>query len=180
MALSIEPQKVRGNPNAQVFLVEFSDFQCPFCRKIQPVLTELETLYPDEFKVVFKHYPLDFIHSHSRRVAEAAECAGDQNKFFEFHDLLFANVREWENPELLEKSLLSYADRLKLNQQIFQECLDSGVKKEVVQKNKLEGKALFVSGTPTLILNGNKILTKYTPEDIKKSIIEEIENKRAQ
>jgi protein-disulfide isomerase len=171
--IELEPAKVRGNANAPVFIVEFTDFQCPYCRKIQPTLLKILEAFPNDVKIVHKHYPLDFIHSHSRRLAEASECAADQGKYWEYSDLIYDKVMEWgraEQPKDLEPFLGQYAAKAGLDLVAFQTCLDSGTKKEVVERNKQEGKRLFVSGTPTLLINGKKVLISHDFEKIKKQI----------
>lgn len=175
--LELEPAKVRGNPEAPVFIVEFTDYQCPYCRKIQPTLHKILETFPNDVKIVYKHYPLDFIHSHSRRVAEASECAADQGKFWEYSDLLYETTGQWgtvEKPEMLEPLLDQYAMKSGLNLAAFHGCLDSGVKKEVVERNRMEGKKLFVSGTPTLLINGRKVVVSHDFEKLKAQIEKEL------
>lgn len=183
LPLELEPAKVRGNPQAPVSIVEFTDFQCPYCKKIQPTLHKLLETFPNDLKLIYKHYPLDFIHSHSRRVAEAADCAGDQGKFWEYSDLLYDKTMEWgivDKPDMLEPVLDKYALTVGLDMKVFHECIDSGAKKAVVEKNRLEGKHLFVSGTPTLILNGNKVLVSHDFDKIKAQIEKELARKAGQ
>ncbi len=173
-AVQLEPWKVRGNPNAKVFIVEFSDFECPYCNKIRPTLKEVLDAYPNDLKILFKQFPLS-IHPAAEPAAEASECAADQNKFWEYHDYLFDHVQDWYAAKNLKTKFTGYAGQLGLDANQFQYCLDSGAKKSVVEENKKEGRHLFVQGTPTCILNGRKVLTTNKPEDIKKLVQVELD-----
>ncbi len=178
--IEFEPAKIKGDPDAPLYIVEFTDYQCPYCAKIQPTLKKILETFPNDVKLVYKHYPLDFIHSHSRRVAEAAECAGDQGKFWDYSDLLYEKTRQWavtEDAKLVEPMLDQYAMAVGLNLETFHTCLDSGVKKDVIEKNKEEGKKLFVSGTPTLLLNGKKVVVSHDFEKLKAQIEKELGRK---
>ena len=172
-AIEIEPSKVSGDPDAKVFILEYSDFACPYCSGIVPILNEVSKAYPKDFKILFKHYPLD-MHPSARPAAEAAECAADQGKFWEYHDLLFQKQQEWVRSKDLAGQFTAYAGTLGLNQTRFRQCLDTHAKKAIVDKNKAEGRKFFVGGTPTLILNGRRNVFFYKPEDLKKMIGDEI------
>lgn len=143
--VSIEGAVLRGNRSAKVALIEFSEFQCPFCaRSARDLLPELERRYLRSGKVVlaWRHYPLA-IHQHAQKAAEAAECAGREGKFWEFHDWAFANQNA-----LGVENLRVAAKTLGLGPSGFQACLDG----ETAAKVKADidfGKALFVDGTPT-------------------------------
>lgn len=167
--------KVRGNTQAVMFIAEYSDFSCPYCARIQPLLNKLLEIYPKDLKLVFKHFPLDSIHPAAFPAAEASECAGDQGKFWEYHDLLFRKAEEWNRSQELSAQLILYAENLGLDKNRFAACLASGVKKAIVEQDRQEGLKSFVSGTPTLILNGSKIMQSYKLSEIK----QEIEKARA-
>src|SRR2546425_393177 len=92
----------RGPADAKVTVVEFSDFQCPFCQRAKPVLDEIATRHPNDVKIVYRHLPLDSLHPRARASAEAAACAAEGNKFWEFHDRLFANQRALGDADLRE------------------------------------------------------------------------------
>jgi protein-disulfide isomerase len=176
-AVQVEPWKIRGNPNAKVFIVEFSDFECPYCNKIRPVLKEVLDAYPNDLKIIFKQFPLS-IHPPAELAAEASECAADQGRFWDYHDFLFDHVPDWYQAyksNRLNARLKDYAGVLGLNLIEFRYCLDSGMKKNIVEENKKEGRHLFVQGTPTCILNGRRVLTSHKPEDIKKLVQAEID-----
>ncbi len=179
-AIEAEPWKVKGNPQASVFIVEFSDFACPYCDKIRPALEEVLKAFPNDVKLVFKHFPLS-IHPPAPMAAEAAECAADQGKFWEYHDLLFdvENRKQWYPSKDLPGLFTQYAEKLQLNTATFRQCLESGAKKEIVRRNKDEGRKMFVSGTPTCLLNGRKVFTSHKPEVMKELIRKEIEKEKS-
>ncbi len=173
-AIRMESWKIRGNPNAKTFIVEFSDFECPYCNKIRPTLQQILDIYPNDLKLIFKHFRVS-IHPPAEPAAEASECAADQGKFWEYHDYLFDHVKDWYKGPDLNKKFTGYAGLLGLEMVAFRTCLESGVKRSIVEKNKTEGRHLFVSGTPTCLLNGKKVLISDQAEDIKKLVQAEIE-----
>jgi protein-disulfide isomerase len=177
-AIEMEPYKVLGNPEAGTFIAEFSDFACPYCERIRHPLKEVLDAFPNDLKILFKHFPLS-IHPKAQPAAEASECAADQGKFWEYHDLLFADVLAWYEAKDLNGKLVEFAGRLALDPQRFQVCLESGAKKEIVARNKREGRSVFVSGTPTLLLNGRKVFTTHKVEDMKAWVQKAIEENKA-
>jgi protein-disulfide isomerase len=110
---------VRGNPAAPVTIVEFSDYQCPFCARVNPTLARIRETYGDRVKIVFKDYPLPN-HPQAPKAAEAARCAGEQNKYWEMHDAMFANQRALEVPMLKQT-----ARAIGLDGGAFDQCIDS-------------------------------------------------------
>lgn len=172
-AIEMEPWKIHGNPEARAFIVEFSDFACPYCNKIRPALKEVLAEFPNDLKIVFKHFPLS-IHPPAQLAHEASECAADQGKFWDYHDKLFEKTMEWYKAKDLTGQLVEYAKGLKLDTKAFQGCLGSGAKKEIVRKNKEEGRNVFVSGTPTCLLNGRKVFTSHKPDDMKELVRKEL------
>jgi protein-disulfide isomerase len=154
-----------GKSGAKVTLVEFSDFQCPFCQRFyQQTFSQLKSKYVDSGKaqIVFRHYPLPF-HQNAQKAAEAAECANKQGKFAEYHDILFEKGTS-DGTGLAITDLKKYADDLGLNHSLgfkrnqFNECLDSGEMASVVSKDMSDGQAAGVSGTPTVFVNGKRIV----------------------
>jgi protein-disulfide isomerase len=142
----------RGNPEAPVTVVEFSDFQCPFCVRARPTVNRVRATYGDDVRWVFRHFPLS-IHEQAPKAAEAAVCAGDQDRFWEMHDQL------WENRGQLQiADLKDDAATLKLNTEAFGECLDSGRNAALVEKDTEEGVQLGVSGTPAFFINGRPLI----------------------
>jgi protein-disulfide isomerase len=138
-----------GPADAPVTIVEFSDFHCPYCKRVLPSLTEVRSRYGDKVKLVFRDFPLDRLHPQARGAAEAARCAHDQNKFWEYHDVLFSNA-----PQASPVHLKAYAEQVGLDAQTFERCLTSGKHAAGVQRDLDEGMRLGVSGTPAFFVNG--------------------------
>jgi protein-disulfide isomerase len=141
----------KGPANAPVTIVEFSDFQCPFCSRLTPTLAEVEKKYGDKIRLVFRQYPLPF-HQNAQKAAEASLCAADQGKFWELHDAMFGNQGELGVDQLKAK-----AASLGLNADKFNKCLDSGEKAAAIQADVKAGSAAGVSGTPAMFINGRFI-----------------------
>ena len=160
---------VRGNKDAKVTLVEFSDFECPYCFKFEDTVSQILKNYPDKVRLVYKYFPLTSIHKNSQKAAEAAECANDQNKFWEYHDALFAKQAQNLSVDLFK----SMAGELGLNQDQFNSCLDSDKYLSRVQDNVKEGQADGVTGTPATFVNG-KLLSGAQPIDAFKQMIDAI------
>jgi len=139
---------VRGQAQAPVTIIEFSDLQCPFCASVTPTLRELMKQYPDQVRWVFKSFPLDF-HADSPLAHAAALAAERQGKFWEMHDLIFANQRN-----LKRDNLLAEAHSLNLDIAKFTADLDSGDVKQQLEADKKEGEGLGVNGTPAFFING--------------------------
>jgi protein-disulfide isomerase len=139
-----------GKEDAPLTLVEFSDYQCPFCRRFsEQTLSALKTQYIDTGKLryVFRDFPLDAIHPQARSSAEAAHCAGDQGKYWEAHDLLFKNQQQ-----LQPDDLKGYAKTLGLDVDAFNTCLDQSRHRDRVQQNLNDGVKAGVRGTPAFVL----------------------------
>jgi protein-disulfide isomerase len=149
-----------GKSSAKVEIVEFSDFQCPFCQKFfNETYKQIKTKYIDtgKVKLVFRHFPLSNIHPFAQKAGEASECALKQNKFFEYHDVLFQKGQA-DGTGLSVQDLKQYAKDLGLNQNNFNSCLDSGQMADVVKNDATTGSKAGVTGTPTLFVNGVKIV----------------------
>lgn len=143
----------------KVIVEEFSDFQCPFCQRFyNDSYKQIKTKYIDTGKVqfVFRHFPLP-IHQNAQKAGEAAECANRQGKFFPYHDVLFEKMQP-DGTGLNISDLKQYATDLGLNASKFNSCLDNGETAEVVKKDTTDGQAAGVSGTPTVFVNGVKIV----------------------
>jgi protein-disulfide isomerase len=131
---------IRGNPDALITILEFSDFQCPFCLRFHDTMLKIMDEYPDKIKWVYKHFPLDSIHPFARKAAEASECAGDQNKFWEYSDQLFDQQAKI-NPDFLKE----IAQGIGLNTEEFNQCLDSGKYASLVEENMQQGLSIGVT-----------------------------------
>lgn len=142
----------RGAEKATVTIVKFEDFQCPFCKTVQPTFKDLLKKYDGKVRVVHKDLPLDAIHPLARQSAEAARCAGVQGKFWEYHDQLYAQA-----PKFAAEDLKSAAKDVGLNLASFEQCLASGKFKAAVQKDLNDGANLGLNGTPAFFINGREI-----------------------
>jgi protein-disulfide isomerase len=155
-------QVITGNRTSKVVVVEFSDFQCPFCAEAAPVVEELRQEYGQRVEFLFKHFAL---HKNSEKAAEASECARDQGKFWEYHDLLFAN-----QDSLDLDSLKSRASEIGLDRQMFDKCLDSGEKYALVRADYQQAVQLGIPGTPTFFVNDKVIQGVSSATDFEKVI----------
>jgi len=157
----------RGTADAKVTVVEFSDFHCPFCRRVQPTLTALLSKYPNDVKLVYKHMPLDQLHPQARRASEASWCAQQQGKFWEYHDLLYAGGPDGSDP-----TLSALASRAGLDPSAYQQCMASGKAAAEVQKHVEEGAKFGVNGTPGFFVNG-RFLNGAVPLETFVQVVEE-------
>jgi len=159
--VSIDDDPVKGNPNAPVTVVEYSDFQCPFCsRFFTQTLPQLEENYIDtgKIKFVYKDLPLDSLHPNARATHIAAECADEQGKFWEYHDVLFEKQSEWQSVTSsdLQISLTQYAADLGLQVASFESCMQSPNMADEVNKDTLEAASFGATGTPTFFIGNEK------------------------
>ncbi len=154
-----EGRYVLGEQNAPVTIVEFADYQCPFCKRFydqteQQIIDQYVKTGKARYSV--RHFPLSF-HQNAQKASEAAECAGKQNKFWEMHKVLYANSQA-DGTGLNIADLKQYAADLKLDTAKFNSCLDSGETANLVQKDFSEGQSAGVSGTPSFYVNGQQIV----------------------
>jgi protein-disulfide isomerase len=159
----------RGPANAPITVVEFSDFQCPFCQKAKPILDEVEKRHPKDVRIVYRHMPLDALHPRARASAEAAACAEEGNKFWEFHDKLFAN-----NRALGDEDLRKYAAEVGLDAKSFDECVKSRRHQAKVEADVQEAKRLGITGTPAFVVNGIMLSGLKTADDFDAVIKDEL------
>jgi cyclophilin family peptidyl-prolyl cis-trans isomerase/protein-disulfide isomerase len=157
MELVLNPQSndhKLGSDGAPVTIIEWSDFQCPYCAAAAPLLKRLADTYPDDVQIVYRHFPLPS-HPLALLAAEAAEAAGAQGKFWEMQELLMANQEQWTGSSEADfrKTLREYADQIKLDTQKFDGELDSGQHKAQVQAAQDVAMQLGIPGTPFLLLN---------------------------
>ena len=142
----------RGPKHAPVTIIEFSDFQCPFCKALLPVINELMGKYPEKLQWVFMDFPIPSLHPTAPKAHEAARCAGEQGRFWEYHDLLFEYA-----PRHSPEKLTQYARELRLSGSVFSDCLASNKYQAEVARDVEEGTRLGVAGTPTLFINGRSL-----------------------
>ena len=159
--VSLDDDPVKGNPDAPVTIVEFSDFQCPFCsRFFDQTLPLIEENYINtgKVKLVYKDLPLDNLHPNARPVHIAAECADEQGKFWEYHDVLFETQSEWNRLSSadLSSQLNDYATTLGLNSASFDSCLSSQDIADEVNADLLQAASYGATGTPTFFIGTEK------------------------
>lgn len=159
----------KGPDSAPVQIVEFSDFQCPYCKRAHDFLGEVLREYGPKVQLVFKHLPLS-IHPEAFASAQASHCAGEQGKFWEFHDRLFAS------DDLTAPALKKYAGELSLNTEEFNRCLDSEASRAAVLKDLAEARRANVEGTPTFFVNGRPVRGIGSAEALRKVIDDELKS----
>ena len=177
-AMTLSPDGwIRGNEAAKVTLVQFADFQCPACKAYEPLVAQVfaDKEVGEQVKLLFKHFPLS-IHKNAMAAAVAAEAAGEQGKFWEYHDLLYEKQEEWAELSALdaEKMFISYADTLKLDKAKFELALQSEVLAEKITKQESEGVSAGVMGTPSFYINNKKLDNPQNFDDFKKVLLKEI------
>ncbi len=165
--ISLKGAPLRGAMEAPITIVEFSDFECPFCKRAQPTLKQLMERYRDKIKFAYRDFPLESIHPQAERAAEAARCAKDAGKFWDYYDLLFT-----ESPKLGLEDLKRYASQVGIDANQFDQCLSKGLHKADVQQDVKEGIRLGISGTPAFFINGRP-LTGAQPLEVFARMIDE-------
>jgi protein-disulfide isomerase len=174
VAVLMEPPKVRidignspvrGNPDAPVTIIEFSDYECPYCRRSQATIAQVKEKYQEKVRLVFKDFPLAF-HRRAVPAASASRCAGEQGKYWEYHDKLFSGT------SLQDSDFKRYAEELSLDAEKFDECLKSGRHEEAITADTTQGQSVGVTGTPAFFVNG-RLLSGAQPLDAFSRIIDE-------
>jgi protein-disulfide isomerase len=158
----------KGEANAPITIVEFSDFECPFCSRAEASVKQVMETYKGKVRLFFRDYPLPF-HGNAVKASEAAHCAGDQGKYWEMHEKLFANQQALGVPQLKE-----HAKGIGLDAGKFDKCLDSGEKAKLVEAAKKAGEAAGVTGTPAFFINGRPLSGAQPFEKFKEVIDAEL------
>jgi len=161
-----------GPASAPVQLVEFADYECPYCIKVHPDLKKLRAEFGDRISLVYKDFPLP-MHAHAQKAAEAARCAGAQDKFWQYHDQLFSSTHI-DVPQLKQ-----FATDLGLDMVKFNNCLDSGQQAAAVQKDAAEAQKIGLSGTPSFFLNGHFFTGALKYEDLRQMVLRELSAEKA-
>ena len=156
-----------GNPKAPITIVEFSDFQCPFCLRAAPTLKQLHASYGDKVRLVWKDFPLTQIHPQAFKAGEAGHCAAEQGKFWEYHDQLFSNQQALQ-PDDLKK----YAVAVGLDADKFNACLDTSKQAELVRGGVAQGTMLGINSTPTVFVNGRRV-SGAVPYEVFAAVVDE-------
>jgi protein-disulfide isomerase len=157
----LENDWIKGNPEAEVTVVEYADFQCPHCRDAVQTVNALLDTYGDDIRVVYRYFPLAFF-KNSMTSARAAEAAGQQGKFFEMHDLLFENQSEWANLANPKDTFLGYAEELELDLEAFETVYEAAETEERIVANRDSGIEFGVTGTPTFFVNGTRVTSSVS------------------
>ena len=163
--------RLRGNPNAPVTIVEFSDYECPYCRQAEHTVKDVVAKYGDKVRISYRDFPLQQLHPHAELAAEASRCAQEQGKFWEYHDELFAASK------LDKDALIEYARNLKLDDKQFGSCLTSQKYKAEIEKDSEEGRKVGINGTPGFFINGVLISGAQPPDAFSRVIDDELGRK---
>jgi protein-disulfide isomerase len=161
----------RGPKDAPVTIVEFSDFECPYCGSAFETVEQVMNAYAGKVRLVYRQFPLSF-HPHAAKAAEASLCAADQGKFWEYHDVLFKNQKKLEPTDLK-----AHATEVGMDAQKFGQCLESGEKKKAVDADQQAGLAAGVGGTPAFFINGIFLNGAQPIDEFKKVIDGELARK---
>jgi len=173
LTLAVSPSNPSvGSASAPITLIEFSDYQCPYCGRVEPTLKRLRAAYGDKIRFVWKDFPLTQIHPQAFKAGEAAHCAGDQGKYWELHDVLFNKQSELQLDDLKRHALT-----LGLNVDAFNQCLDSSKHAERVRDGVAEGGQVGVNSTPTIFINGRRFSGAQPYEVFAAAIDEELARK---
>jgi len=164
-----DPARIRGSSNAPVTIVEFGDFQCPFCQAVQPTLKGIMDKYQGKVRLGFRDFPLRQIHPQAQQAAEAGRCAGEQGKFWEYHDLLYVN-----QARLDVNSLKDQARTAALNEEQFSSCLASGKFKSQIESDVQSGTGAGITGTPAFYINGVPLTGAQPASEFEKIIDAEL------
>ncbi len=168
VAVDLDGAPVRGNASAPVTIVEFSDFECPFCVRARPTVARVREAYGARVRWAFRHFPLSF-HAQAQKAGEAAACAGEQGRFWEMHDRLWASAGKLQVAEL--KAAASAAG---LERAAFDRCLDSGQQAARVARDEAAGESYGVSGTPAFFVNGRPLVGAQPFESFQRVIDDEL------
>jgi protein-disulfide isomerase len=159
----------KGPENAPITLVEFSDFHCPFCKRAEPTVKQVLAKYDGKIRFIYKDFPIDSLHPQARAASEAARCAGEQGKFWEFHDKIYAG-----DPDATGPTMQLYAQQVGLDATKFEACRTARKYQAPVQADIADGTKLGVSGTPGFFVNGRFLSGAQPLEEFTKLIDEEL------
>jgi len=162
---------VRGPAAAPVVITEFSDFQCPSCRAVEPALKEVLAAHPTQVKLAYVNYPLP-MHPFAEKAALAALCANEQGKFWDYHDRLFEHQPEWAVSTDVRPLFEGYAAELGLDHDRFDACVADGRMLPVLRADIARGTALKIEGTPTLYVNERRVAVGASAADINRLVDE--------
>ena len=165
---------VKGNPEAGATIIEYSDFQCPACALYYGLIKQLEIEFGSQLRLVFRNFPLTPLHPNAEIAAYAAEAVGQQNKFWEMHDLLFDNQPIWASSENPEEIFLNFATTLNLDLEKFQSDIKSDVVKDKVAEDIISARQNNLNSTPTFFINGVQIDNPKSYDKFREEIYREL------
>jgi len=172
--VAFDPRRLNGSADAPVRIVEFSDFECPYCRSAEKTIQALLVKYPGKVSLAYLDFPLTGIHPGAQRAAEASRCAADQGKYWEFHDRLLVSS------SLDVSKLKDHASELGLDRKKFDSCVDGGSKRAAVESDAQQGRLAGVSATPSFFINGIAVSGAQPAAVFEKIIEEELARKSRQ
>lgn len=161
---------ITGTSDKNITLVEYGDFECPACGQYYPVITQLKADFSGKVAFQFRHYPLESIHKSARIASRYAEAAAKQGKFFEMHDVLYENQTTWANTGDPTTLFVTYAEQLGLDIAKLKTDAASAAINDIINADKIAGDKFNITGTPTFILNGEKISNPSGLEPFRKVI----------
>ncbi|MEK6560309.1 MAG: thioredoxin domain-containing protein [Nitrospirota bacterium] len=165
-----EGDPVKGAPQAKVRIVEYSDFQCPACQQAQGALKQIVEEYGETVQIIFNDFPLVTNHPNALPAAEAAQCAYSQQRFWEYHDLLFEGQNIWAPSSDPQPYFLEYARDIGLNIEQFTRCIENRETQKAVRVDMKEGEALRIRSTPTFFINDTRLVGQATFNNFKEAI----------
>lgn len=160
----------KGNKNAPVTIVEYTEFKCPYCKRAQATLDKIHKEYGNKIRHIFRNFPIPS-HKFAREAANAAYCAHEQGKFWEYHDKLFEN-----QTQISEENIIKWAEEFKLDMSKFKKCYEAKTYDNLIERDLKEAEKLDVSSTPTFFINGTVVLGAQPFEEFKKVIDSELKN----
>jgi protein-disulfide isomerase len=176
-----QPPNMLGSPNASVIVEEFADFQCPTCATVHGKMKELNSLYGSRIKFVYRNFPLTQIHKNSYDASLAAESAGFQGKYWDMQNQLFTNQKEWSNSAEARKLFEGYAQKIGLDIPRFQNDLVAITTKQRVDSDMQRGRALAITGTPSIFINGKPLaFEQFDVEPMRRIIDAELQKSGGQ
>ena len=157
-----------------ITIVEFADFECPYCGGLYPTLKQVEKNYEGKIRLVYRQFPLTNMHPHAQKAAEAALCSLELGRFWDYYDVLFTHQDQLEVPQLK-----AHAASLKIDAAAFNTCLDSGRQAANIKKDQDDARKSGVSSTPTLAINGRMISGNRTYAELRAILEDELQRKQA-
>ena len=175
VAAVTEDDYTEGAKDPKVTLIEYGDFQCNFCAALHPTLEEVLPEYEDDVQFVFRHFPITSSHPNALVAHKAAEAAGRQDKFWEMHDKLFESLQEWGSDNNPIETFNGYAKELDLDVEQFKSDFDDASLTDRINTVKEDGKSAGVKSTPTMFLNGKKLDTIRSADELRQQLDEALE-----